>query len=393
MSVNQYKDGELIPIAGSGGGASQKELDALVKQANKLQEGLTELQTKIVELGSSVDTLKTGNLPAVGKDGYIAYPEIRSNSISISKVGLLCLKTPFILRSINSLYLKFNVSMHVNKANSDVDYFIGAYLYEGEVSNGQSMAIAIGNHNGEYSNIPIIFGEDSEGHFVVIFGDTPINWRTPMISVSNISTRSFKEDSYKYEDINGEWDLSVIDALDKITIGYRVQNAILRNYPPASSTTEGTVKLTDISTVTDSTGLALPASEKNPNVERSLAQQILQLKERIGQEISITGNNKIRITPALNPNNATEADMHSYLIILRKMAGIRGSLFYVSGYGPGTDLRNKVCSLINDEYEEISIKIDGMDYIISLDDKSSSAYKFNVLTLLGGVPTITVIRP
>ena len=47
--------------------------------------------------------------------------------------------------------------------------------------------------------------------------------------------------------------------------------------PSASSSTLGGVKLSDSTTVTDSTGLALPVTEKNPNVSGSLANQISQL--------------------------------------------------------------------------------------------------------------------
>lgn len=56
-----------------------------------------------------------------------------------------------------------------------------------------------------------------------------------------------------------------------------LQDTHLKNYPSASLTTEGTVKLCEETTVTNSTGLALPASEKNPNAEGTLARSIAQI--------------------------------------------------------------------------------------------------------------------
>lgn len=63
----------------------------------------------------------------------------------------------------------------------------------------------------------------------------------------------------------------------------------------ASTDEFGFVKLCDSSAVTDSIGLALPASEKNPNLEGTLAAQISQLNTALGGiQFSITDEGILR---------------------------------------------------------------------------------------------------
>lgn len=51
--------------------------------------------------------------------------------------------------------------------------------------------------------------------------------------------------------------------------------------PSATKNTQGVVKLSDSSAVTDSTGLALPATEKNASIEGTLANQISAIKYKL----------------------------------------------------------------------------------------------------------------
>lgn len=59
----------------------------------------------------------------------------------------------------------------------------------------------------------------------------------------------------------------------------------------ASTSAQGHVKLSDSSAVTDSTGLALPATEKNASIEGTLANQIANLGKTVDLVWANNGNN------------------------------------------------------------------------------------------------------
>ena len=67
-----------------------------------------------------------------------------------------------------------------------------------------------------------------------------------------------------------------IDALNTAIDNAKALRASLQQY--------GMVQLNDTSVVTDSTGLALPATEKNPNLSGTLANQILSLNTNLNIE-------------------------------------------------------------------------------------------------------------
>lgn len=67
----------------------------------------------------------------------------------------------------------------------------------------------------------------------------------------------------------------------------------------ASLTQSGSVQLSSASDVTDSTGMALPVTEKNPTIEGTLANKIEQVDEKI-EGITI-----FSAYPTLNDGNAT----------------------------------------------------------------------------------------
>lgn len=62
-------------------------------------------------------------------------------------------------------------------------------------------------------------------------------------------------------------------------------------YVKASTSAQGHVKLSDSSAVTDSTGLALPATEKNASIEGTLANQIANLGKTVDLVWANDGNN------------------------------------------------------------------------------------------------------
>ena len=86
-----------------------------------------------------------------------------------------------------------------------------------------------------------------------------------------------------------------IDALNQAIEDAKALKASLEQY--------GMVQLNDTSVVTDSTGLALPATEKNPNLEGTLANQISQLNTNL--KTTCFNSNTIKdantaISPGLN---------------------------------------------------------------------------------------------
>lgn len=73
----------------------------------------------------------------------------------------------------------------------------------------------------------------------------------------------------------------------------------------ASSSVLGHVKLTDSTAVTDSTGLALPATEKNASIDGTLANQISVLNTNLsGKQSSITGAATTIVSSNLTANRA-----------------------------------------------------------------------------------------
>lgn len=94
-----------------------------------------------------------------------------------------------------------------------------------------------------------------------------------------------RTDFYNVEDFNKNMD--ILDA--KIKEIEEVENqAISHISTNATDSTAGHVKLSNSSAVTDSTGLALPATEKNASINGTLAYQINTMENRISGKLTKT---------------------------------------------------------------------------------------------------------
>ena len=78
----------------------------------------------------------------------------------------------------------------------------------------------------------------------------------------------------------------LMSSSDKTKLNGIATGANKYTLPSSTSSVLGGVKLSDSTTVTNSTGLALPVTEKNPNVSGSLAAQISQLNTDLKSSIS-----------------------------------------------------------------------------------------------------------
>lgn len=102
----------------------------------------------------------------------------------------------------------------------------------------------------------------------------------------------------------------------------------------ATEKTAGLVKLSDSTTVTDSTGLALPASEKNAAAEGSLANSILLAKSELNESVlnKVRFLGKIRILDSELGNVAVEHGIPDYMIYILVQSPAPGES-YIQGGG------------------------------------------------------------
>lgn len=117
---------------------------------------------------------------------------------------------------------------------------------------------------------------------VHVTADDKKKWNTSI----NDETPTYTESS-TLQDLASSEKLSV--AFGKIKKAINVLR--IHIYVKASASTQGHVKLSDSSAVTDSTGLALPATEKNASIEGTLANQIANLGKSVDLVWANDGNN------------------------------------------------------------------------------------------------------
>ena len=113
------------------------------------------------------------------------------------------------------------------------------------------------------------------------------------------------------------------------------------SYGAGSTSNYGHVKLTDSTAVTNSTGLALPATEKNASIEGTLANQISVLNTNlndllitrvvtcpIGLSFGANNNNYINIYPP---------EVEGYRPIMATLVSTNNSVLFCYGISQGTD--------------------------------------------------------
>lgn len=111
--------------------------------------------------------------------------------------------------------------------------------------------------------------------------------------------------------------------------------------PSATSTTLGGVKTTDSSAVTNSTGLALAATEKNASIDGTLANQISTLNNNLSQVKSVIGANWLKKATV---STTTSSGAHALLTV-------SGNIYYI--YSSGNNL--SVVNMHNDSRPDISL--------------------------------------
>lgn len=120
----------------------------------------------------------------VGKDGYIAYPKDGYYSSSKnSETGYLCITLP---QSWTDTMIKFDVNIFNYLNNTSVTYTISGYMYSPTQQWFNVAACAVGHHQGNLSNLPVIFGHNGT-KCVVYIGTATTTWAYPKIAISNIT--------------------------------------------------------------------------------------------------------------------------------------------------------------------------------------------------------------
>lgn len=161
-------------------------------------------QVAILNLADNIDfsyCIKSGHpIPAVGKDGYIAYP---SDGRYYSTTGVVtgCIKISLPV-SWTSTMIKFSVTIFDWKLGESFDYIISGYNNPQYTSSGGAViqpwqkysVVCIGKAGAECSNLPVRFGHDGSKCTVMI-GHINTVWNYPHVLVHDILV-SYHESSY-----------------------------------------------------------------------------------------------------------------------------------------------------------------------------------------------------
>ena len=149
------------------------------------------------------------------------------------------------------------------------------------------------------------------------------------------------------------------------------------SYGAGSTSNYGHVKLTGSTAVTNSTGLALPATEKNASIEGTLANQISVLNTNLNDLlITRTVTSTTGLSFSANGNNYKNLyapEVEGYRPIMANLVSTNNSMLFCYGISQGTDestgqiyftvgLRNSSANAISDVKPTILIL-----YIKSLD--------------------------
>ena len=143
-------------------------------------------------------------LPAVGKDGYIAYPEGGSYSIKEANVtGYLTITLP---QFYSYTMIKFKISIYDFEPDKSCDYFVAGYICKDSVIWQCISAYSISRSaaNSAISNLPVHFGNNG-GQCVVQIGNSDTQWSYPNIRISDVTIGHWGN---KYEDWGSGWDVS-----------------------------------------------------------------------------------------------------------------------------------------------------------------------------------------
>lgn len=170
--------------------------------------------------------IKSGHpIPAVGKDGYIAYP---SDGRYYSTTGVVtgCIKISLPV-SWTSTMLKFIASIYDWRTGDSFDYIISGYNNPQYTSGGGAViqpwqnygAVCIGRAGSGNANLPVRFGHDGS-KCVVTIGNVNTTWNYPHVLVHGIMV-SYHESSY--EPWKSGWTVSFETSLPT-TVNATVQN-------------------------------------------------------------------------------------------------------------------------------------------------------------------------
>lgn len=119
--------------------------------------------------------------------------------------------------------------------------------------------------------------------------DNPHNVTKEQVGLGNVPNVSTNDQAPTYTEAST---LEALKSGEKLSVAFgkiakAIKDFISHIVTKASSTVLGHVKLTDSSAVTDGTGLALPATEKNASISGTLANQISALNSNLSNKTSL----------------------------------------------------------------------------------------------------------
>ena len=208
----------------------------------------------------STNLLNVGNIDSsgyiksssIGKDGFILYPGGASYADSGNPTtGFIKITLPV---SWNSTMMKFVVSIfeYVSNANSQVDYYISGYNYNGSPSHWVNCsAYCIGK--GSYTNLPVKFGHDGS-KCAILIGTASTNHYYIKTVVHDFL---FGHNSNTFDTYKSGWSVS-ITTTDLTTISTTIENTNLystTNTTYALSSSSASIVLTGSDSSSDSIDL------------------------------------------------------------------------------------------------------------------------------------------
>lgn len=215
-----------------GPGTGQNEWDVLVEN-NGMIYPWEAMEAKLVDSSDTGELITSlnlpvnldagnylqngGQIPVVGKDKYIAYPNDAYYQVSSASVtGYIGITLPV---SWTNTFVKFSVSIFNLVTGESCDYHISGYNYASTPTWSNCTAVCVGKAGSARSNLNVRFGHNGTKCMVCI-GETNTTWVYPVIQVHDVVLGYYKND---FETWKSGWDIHFYTGLPG-TINQTVSN-------------------------------------------------------------------------------------------------------------------------------------------------------------------------
>ncbi len=157
-------------------------------------------------------------IPVVGKDKYIAYPNdaYYNGGNTSSATGYIKIALPV---SWTNTFIKFTVSIYSYLMGESCEYHVAGYNYAGSGGWNSCMAVCVAKAGTAHANLPVRFGHDGT-KCVVCIGEVNTSWNHPVAQIHDVV---LGYSSSNFDTWKSGWNLTISTTLPS-TISRTISN-------------------------------------------------------------------------------------------------------------------------------------------------------------------------